>query len=423
MPTAPSAAVPAPPAGAASSPPVAPAAARWQALTAIALASLLGMSTWFSGTAVIASLRSVWGLGSGASSLLTIAVQMGFVVGSLGAAILNLLDVVPPRRVFVGACLGAALANAAVAWAPGAVPGIALRFVTGLFLAGVYPTALKMMATWFVRDRGRALGIMVGALTLGSAAPHLVNGLGGLDWRAVILSTSALTLVGGAIWAFAVHEGPHPFPRARFDPRQAGRVLDDRGVRLACVGYFGHMWELYAMWTWFLVFYTDSLTRAGVPDARHLASLGTFAVISSGFVGCWWAGVWSDRIGRARVAGLAMVVSGACAAIIGLFFGASPALVLGLGLVWGVTVVADSAQFSALVTELCDPAYVGTALALQLGIGFTLTVLTIWLVPIAREAMSWRWAFALLVPGPIIGIAAMARLASWQARQPDRARR
>jgi MFS family permease len=368
------------------------------------------MSTWFSGTAVVAALRSEWRLGPGASSLLTIAVQLGFVTGSMAAALANLLDLVTPRRVFVGACLGAALANAAVAMAPGPVAGLALRFATGLFLAGVYPTALKEMATWFVRDRGRALGIMVGALTLGSAAPHLVNGLGGLAWRSVVLSTSALTLVGGLIWALAVHEGPHPFPRARFDPRQAGRVLRDRGVRLACVGYFGHMWELYAMWTWFLVFFADSLARAGVAEPGRLASLGTFAVIASGFVGCWWAGVWSDRWGRAPIAALAMVVSATCSLSIGFFYGAAPTLVLAVGLIWGISVVADSAQFSALVTELADPAYVGTALALQLGIGFTLTVLTIWLVPLAREALGWHWTFALLMPGPAIGIVAMIRL-------------
>jgi MFS family permease len=386
--------------------------ARWRALAVIAIAALLGMSTWFSGTAVVGALRTQWRLEAAGASLLTIAVQLGFVTGAMGAALVNLLDIVPPRRVFVAACIGAALVNGALPWAPGAGAGIALRFATGLFIAGVYPTALKVMATWFVRDRGLALGVMVGALALGSAAPHLVNGLGGLDWRGVILSTSALTLLGAVLWATLVHEGPNPFPRARFDPRQAGRVLRDRGVRLACIGYFGHMWELYAMWTWFLVFFADSLTRTGVTEPQRLASLAAFAVIGAGFLGCWWAGVLADRVGRAPVAAWAMVISGACAGTIGLLHGAHPALLLAVGLVWGVSVVADSALFSTLVTELSDSAYVGTALALQLGIGFTLTVLTIWLVPLAREALGWRWAFALLVPGPVIGIAAMARLAS-----------
>ena len=382
-------------------------AGRWSALVAIAAASLLGMSTWVSGTAVIGPLRAVWGLGPTAAAWLTIAVQLGFVAGAMIAAIANLLDVHSPRRVVLIAAVGAALANAAIPAVHSAAPGIALRFLTGLFLAGVYPTALKMMATWFVRDRGLALGVMVGALTIGSAAPHLVNGLGGLDWRFVVLATSGFSLAGAAIWGLAVREGPHPFPRARFDPRQAGRVLRDRGVRLACLGYFGHMWELYAMWSWILVFLADVL--APRPDAHRLASLGAFAVITAGFFGCWWAGALADRWGRARVAAGCMAISGACAATIGLLAD-RPALAVALALLWGLTVVADSAQFSTLVTELADGAYVGTALALQLGIGFTLTVLTIWLVPVVREAVGWRWTFAVLVPGPVLGIAAMARL-------------
>jgi len=219
-------------------------------------------------------------------------------------------------------------------------------------------------------------------------------------------------VIGGAIALAAVHEGPYPFPRARFDPAQAGRVLRDRGVRLACLGYFGHMWELYAMWTWFLVFFSDSLAHAYGGNVKMIASLGTFAVIAAGFAGCWWAGSVSDHWGRTRTTALAMAISGACSLAIGMLFDGPPALLLALGIVWGISVVADSAQFSTMVTELSDPAYVGTALTLQLGIGFTLTVLTIWLIPLMRDAVSWRWAFALLVPGPALGIVAMLRLKS-----------
>jgi MFS family permease len=389
---------------------VAEAPGQWRALTWLALATLLAMSTWFSGTAVVRPLREAWQLSPAAAAWLTIAVQLGFVTGSAAAALTNLLDVAPPRRVFWIASLGAASANALFATASGAASGIALRFATGFFLAGVYPTALKVMATWFARNRGRALGIMVGALTLGSAAPHLVNAFGGLDWRAVVLATSALTLAGGAIAALAVSEGPYPFPRARFDPSQAGRVLRDRGVRLACMGYFGHMWELYAMWGWFLVFFDDSLRRAGVLNATRLASLATFAVIGAGFAGSWVCGTLSDRWGRTRSTMLALALSGACALTIGFLLGAPPWLVLIVGLIWGASVVADSAQFSTMVTELADPSYVGTALTLQLGIGFTLTIATLWLVPLVRDHAGWGWAFALLVPGPIIGLISMARL-------------
>jgi len=393
-----------------SAPPPPESPRRWAALGWLALACLLAMSTWFSGSAVVPQVRVAWHLSAGAAAWLTIAVQLGFVAGSLALAITNLADLVSPRAIFPLAAVGAAAVNGAFAGAGGGATGIALRFATGFFLAGVYPTGLKIMATWFRRDRGRALGIMVGALTLGSALPHLITGLGAaLPWRVAVAATSALTLLGGAVAALAVRDGPFPFPRARFDPAEAGRVLRQRGVRLACIGYFGHMWELYAMWTWFLVFLAESFARAGA-GSRAAASLGTFAVIGIGAIGCWIGGILGDCWGRTRTTALAMALSGACALAIGFTFGGPPALVLGLGLLWGVTVVADSAQFSTMVTELSDQAYVGTALALQLGIGFTLTVVTIWLMPALKDAWSWRWAFAALAPGPALGVLAMLRL-------------
>jgi predicted MFS family arabinose efflux permease len=212
------------------------------------------------------------------------------------------------------------------------------------------------MATWFRAGRGTALGILVGALTLGSAAPHLLNGLGGLDWQVVVWSTSALTALGGVIAFVGVREGPYPLPPALFDPRQAPLVLRNRGVRLASLGYFGHMWELYAMWAWFLVFFT-----AEVAGGRR-AAYSTFAVIGAGAVGCWMGGVLGDRWGRPQTTAAAMAISGTCALLIGLTAEGPGALVLALGLVWGFTVVADSAQFSTIVSERADQAYVGTAL-------------------------------------------------------------
>ncbi|HYM80435.1 MAG TPA: MFS transporter [Candidatus Limnocylindria bacterium] len=384
---------------------------RWRALSALGVSVVLAMSTWFSGTAVIGPLRTAWSLSPGETAWLTIAVQLGFVAGSLVAALTNLLDVLAPRRVFVVAALGAAAVNTAFAWADGPGIGLPLRFATGFFLAGVYPTSLKILATWFVRGRGQALGILVGAITIGSASPHLVNALGGLDWRDVIFVTSAATVFGGAVTGLAVRDGPFPFPRAKFDPHQAGGVLRNRGVRLACLGYFGHMWELYAMWAWFLVFSMDVMRRRG-DAAPALASLATFVVIAAGFIGCWLGGVLGDRWGRTRTTALAMGISGACAFGIGLLDSVPLWLMLAVAILWGISVVADSAQFSTMVTELSDPAYVGTALTLQLGIGFTLTVLTIWLIPVVRDALGWRWTFAVLVPGPLLGIIAMLRLGS-----------
>jgi MFS family permease len=367
------------------------------------------MTTWFSASAVIPQLREEWALSTGAAAWLTISVQIGFVAGALTSALLNLPDVVAPRHVILGGAAGAAAANLVVAWSGGVGGALPLRFFTGFFLAGVYPPALKLLSTWFVRGRGTALGILVGAITLGTAGPHLVNGLGGLDWRVVIFVTSALTLAGGLLVEAAGAEGPYPFPRAVFDPRQARSVLANRGVRLASLGYFGHMWELYAMWTWFLVFFTESMSARG-DDPGRAPAFSTFAVIGIGGVGCWVGGLLGDRWGRSQTAAVMLAISGVCSLLIGLTFGGPSWAVLALGLVWGFSVVADSAQFTTMVTELADQAYVGTAVTLQLAVGFTLTVATIWLVPVIETTAGWPWTFAFLVPGPVLGIAAMLRL-------------
>ncbi|HXY16998.1 MAG TPA: MFS transporter [Gaiellaceae bacterium] len=381
-----------------------------RALALLALALVCAMATWFSASAVIPQLRADWGLSRSAASWLTIAVQLGFVAGALGSSVVNLSDVVPPRLVIFGGAVGAAAGNGLLALAHGAAAAIPLRFATGLFLAGVYPPALKLMATWFRRGRGTALGILVGALTLGSASPHLVNGLGGIGWRTVIVVTSLLTLAGGLIALLAVPEGPFPFPRAVVDPRQIHAVFANRGVRLSSLGYFGHMWELYAMWAWFLVFASEALF-----SSRTAAALTTFAVIGVGALGCVVGGMLGDRIGRAETTAGLMVCSGLCALTIGLLPTWAAVVV---ALVWGFTVIADSAQFSTLVTEHAEQAYVGTALALQLAVGFTLTVATIWLIPIVRDAVGWRWAFSILAVGPALGVVAMLRL-----RRADRAER
>jgi MFS family permease len=369
---------------------------------------ILAMSTWFSASAVIPQLRSDWDLGTGTAAWLTIAVQLGFVAGALIAAALNLSDVYRPQRVILFGALAAATANGLIVLADGPLAALPLRFLTGAALAQVYPPALKVMATWYREGRGTALGILVGALTIGSALPHLVNGLGGFDWRLVIGVTSVLTVAGGMI-AARVPDGPYPFPRARFDPRQARRALANRGVQLANLGYLGHMWELYAMWAWFAVFFAAALEARG-SDGGSAAAYATFVVIGIGAIGCYVGGLLGDRWGRTNTTAAMMAISGACALSIGLFFGEPTVAVLLVGLIWGFAVVADSAQFSTIVTELADQAYVGTALTLQLALGFTLTVATIWLLPVVEEVVGWRWAFALLAPGPALGIVAMLKL-------------
>ena len=383
---------------------------RRRALAWLAGALVLSMTTWFSATAVVPQLREEWGISSTAAAWLTIAVQLGFVAGALLSSVLNVADVHSPRTVILVGAAGAAAANSLLAVVDRPALAVPLRFATGFFLAGVYPPALKLMATWFRAGRGTALGILVGALTVGSAAPHLVNGLGGLDWRLVVYVTSALTLAGGVVARVAVPEGPFPFPRATFDPRQARLVFANRAVRLASFGYFGHMWELYAMWAWFVVFFSHLEERARGGRIDESAAFASFAVIAVGGLGCWVGGVLGDRWGRAETTSLMMVLSGSCALLIGLLVGSPPWLVLLVALVWGFAVVADSAQFSTLVTEASDQAYVGTALTLQLALGFTLTVATIWLVPLLVDAVGWRWAFAFLAPGPALGTLAMLLL-------------
>ncbi len=381
---------------------------RHRALTVLAIGLVLSMTTWFSATAVLPQLRDDWSLSSTGASWLTIAVQLGFVVGALVSAVLNLADVVAPRRLVVVGSVIAASANVVLLAADGLALAIPMRMLTGAGLALVYPPALKEMATWFRRGRGTALGVMVGALTIGSALPHLVKGVGGVDVDTVVVATTVLTLVGGAVIVLFSRDGPFPFPSAPFDVRRAGSVLRHRPVALASAGYFGHMWELYAMWAWFGAFMTDELESRGWSDASRSASLITFAVIGVGALGCWAGGTVGDRSGRPTATVAAMAVSGTCAATVGVAAAGPLVLLVLVGLVWGFAVVADSAQFSAAVTEVADQRSVGTAVTMQLAIGFTLTVVTIWLVPVVRDAWGWGWAFAMLAPGPAAGIVAMS---------------
>lgn len=384
-------------------------AGAWRALALLSTTLVLSMSTWFSASAVIPQLRSDWGVSDSAAAWLTIAVQIGFVAGALFSSVFNLSDIVSPRHVILGGSIGAAAANSLLVVAGSSSIGIPFRFATGFFLAGIYPPALKLVSTWFRQGRGNALGLVVGGLIVGNAMPHLVNGLGGLDWHLVIYATSLLTILGGLIAEFAVREGPFPFPKAAFDPRQIGRVFANRGVRLASFGYFGHMWELYALYAWFLVFFTEHLRlRSATVGSR--APYATFFVIAIGGLGSWGAGIVGDRWGRTKTTAVMLTMSATCCVAIGFLLGAPTWIVLVVGLIWGFTVVADSAQYSTMVTELADQAYVGTALTLQLAVGFTLTVATIWLIPLLENLFSWRWAFAFLAPGPVLGLIAILRL-------------
>jgi MFS family permease len=370
------------------------------------------MAPWFAATVVADPLARALSLSPWQVSWLTLAVQLGFVLGSLTSAALLLSDLLRARYLAAGAALIAAAATAALAL--GAVAGwqaIGLRLLTGASLACVYPPGMKIAAGWTERHRGTAIGILVGAVTVGSALPHLLRvSWDPGQWRPVLLLAATSAALGSGLFALAVREGPFQASSAPFDPKAIGRVLRERDVRLATGGYLGHMWELYAMWSTIGVFLAETGQRHGAPATS--ASLLAFAVIGAGGIGCVVAGIRADQVGRARVAMMAMAVSGTCAVMIGPLSTWSYGLTLMIALLWGVSVVADSAQFSACVADVAPREYVGTALTIQTASGFLLTMLTIHLVPGWAARWGWELAYIPLAIGPFLGIAAMSRLGS-----------
>ncbi|GAB7006493.1 MFS transporter [Nocardioides sp. AN3] len=374
----------------------------------IATSTLLSMSAWFSATFVVPQLRVEWGLGAAETSALTIAVQLGFVLGAVLSAATGIVDAVPGRVLMCIGGLGAAVCNAGLLFCDGVVWALPLRVLTGVFLAGVYPPALKEVSTWFLQSRGKALGVMIGALTVGSALPHLVGAAGGVDWRVVIATTSLLSAAGGLVVCAVRGEGPSPFPRRPVSLAAGFRSMRNPDVMLANLGYVGHMWELYAMWAGVGVFIAALPSVAQRPDGDSLAALLAFVCIGTGAAGCLLGGVLGDRWGRPRAALTALVCSGGTAVVLAATYTALPlALTILLCAFWGFWVIADSAQFSAMVTETADPDYVGGALSLQLAFGYVTTMVTLWLVPQMVEHFSWRTALLVLAIGPAAGSLAM----------------
>jgi len=377
-------------------------------LALIAFAELLGMSLWFAGSAVAPQLTARWDLSPSQVGGLMTAVQLGFVLGTAISALLNLADVVPAKRLFAISAVCGAAANLLLLASPSYEVALATRLLTGAFLAGVYPPAMKMAATWFKSRRGLAVAVVVGALTVGKASPYIWQAFNSMPLQVPIIAASLSSLLAALIISRRYEDGPFAFPSRPFSWGLIGEVARVPKWRRALGGYLGHMAELYSYWTWIPAFLAASAAPATATPSW--VAILSFATIAIGGLGCIWGGVMGDRIGRARIASRAMLLSGAIALLIGFAFGRSPWLVGALALAWGFFVIADSAQFSVLAAESVPPHAVGTALTVQTCLGFLLTTITIQLIPPLVERVGWDGAFAVLAIGPALGVWALRPL-------------
>lgn len=392
---------------------------RWRILILLAVAELLGMSLWFSASAVAGPLAERLSVTAEQAVWLTPMVQLGFVFGTATAALLNLADILPSRWYFATAATMGALLNTAILATTSFEATLALRFLTGFALAGVYPPAMKMASTWFKARRGLAIGTVVGALTVGKASPYLIHALPDTGIASVILAASGSAIVGAVLIAAFYHDGPYPFPPRRFSWGLVRTVMSGKDWRLATGGYLGHMFELYSFWSWIPLFITESIVASGAARDRHtasLASLVAFVTIAFGGIGCLWGGVVADARGRERLVIVSLALSGGCALLMPLVYGHSLLLLAPLALAWGFFVIADSAQFSALVTESVPAHAVGTALTVQTSLGFLLTSISTLLVYPIVGVVGWKWLFPILALGPMFGIAMIRRLARHRGR-------
>ena len=378
-------------------------------LALIALTQILGLAVWFAATAIAPSLRQEWDLSAAAAVWLTATVQVGFAIGAVTASVLALPDRLPAPLLMAVSALGVAVCTAAFAMlSTGLTTALPLRFLTGVLLAGIYPVGMKLTASWTRPfDRGRAFGILIGSLTLGSAMPHLVSSFAGLPWRITMLVASGMALLAALVTAFAVRSGPLLAATARARPRQMLDGFRARRPLLVNIGYLGHMWELYAFWTWLPVFLMAVNADREIADVAPIV----FTTVGlAGVVGCLLGGWAADRYGRPTAAASALFVSGLCAILSPLVFMVPQSVSAALLVVWGAAVIADSGVFSAALSETAESRYVGTALTMQTAVGFLLTVVSIQLVPLAADHLGWRYAFWVLVPGPALGVTAMMLL-------------
>ena len=380
-------------------------------ITFLILATISGMSLWFMTAAILPDMVAEAGIGAERQALLSSAVQAGFVLGALVIALSGIADRLDPRWVLAVCAVGTALSNAALLVVPiGGAAAVGLRFLTGALMAGVYPVGMKLAIGWGLRDRGMLVGMLVGALTLGNSLPYLLAWLGGANWRAALVAGSTVAGLGGVLVVFTAL-GPHHARATAFHPRAVVLAWTDRRIRAAFLGYLGHMWELFALWAWVGAAAAASYAVTLADDeAISLGKLTAFLTIAAGAPVCVWAGRLADRIGKARVASVALVGSATAAVLSAAAFGGPVWLTLGLFILWGIAVIPDSAQFSALVADYAPPEHVGSLLTLQTALGFMLTVATVHFTPIVAQVWGWPVLLAGLAIGPAAGLVAMVPL-------------